>query len=215
MTKTTRTSSLTEERQRSGSPIDHPLRGRRPTRCKRTGPASAPRAQGGSQRALPFWVDAGLSYMLESTDVDIAGRDLRTPFPSFAFVFTDRHALSFGERQLARRANDPLQGQILRVMTVYQTERRTGQGRSIRVVFALDALGADLPSLVDFELPADDEQSLRAFLESVSSRALVQPNVPDHRLCIEKTHSNAVPELSKSCPINCPTVPQSQTSRPN
>lgn len=120
-----------------------------------------------------FWVDAALSYMLECTDVDLAGRELRTPFPSFALVFTDRHALSLGERLLSRSSDDPLRGQILRVATAYVTERHRAAGRALDIVFAFDALGADLPSLVRYEVPADGDASVRAFLESVAPGVVV------------------------------------------
>lgn len=130
-------------------------------------------------RRKVFWVDAGLSYQLENTDVDVAGRELRTPFPSFALVFTDRHALSLGERLLSRSAGDPLQGQILRVATVYVTEQHRGEGRVLAVVFAFDALGADLPSLVRYEVPADDEASVRAFLDAVAPRPIIEPEPRD------------------------------------
>jgi hypothetical protein len=130
-------------------------------------------------RRKVFWVDAALSFMLENTDLDVAGRELRAPFPSFAFVLTDRHALSLGERLLSRSAEDPLRGQILRVATVYVTEEHPADGRVLAIVFAFDALGADLPSLVRYEVPAEDEASVRAFLESVAPRPLVEPAVRD------------------------------------
>ncbi len=128
-------------------------------------------------RRKRFWVDAALSYMLENTEVDVAGRELRTPFPSFAIVLTDRHALSLGERLLARHPDDPLRGQILLVVTVYVTERPGGEERLLSIAF--DALGADLPSLVRYEVPAGDEQSLRAFLDSVAPRPVTEPEVRD------------------------------------
>jgi hypothetical protein len=130
-------------------------------------------------RRKVFWVDAALSYMLENTDVDVAGGELRVPFPSFAIVFTDRHALSLGERLLARSAGDPLRGHILRVATVYVTEQHRADRRILSIVFAFDALGADLPSLVRYEVPADDDTSVRAFLESVAPRPITDPEVPD------------------------------------
>lgn len=130
-------------------------------------------------RRKVFWVDASLAYMLENTDLDVRGRELRTPFRSFALVFTDRHALSLGERLLSRQADDPLRGQILRVATVYVTERPRSDGRVLDVAFAFDALGADLPSLVRQEVPAGDEASLSAFLESVAPRPAVEPSVRD------------------------------------
>jgi hypothetical protein len=119
-------------------------------------------------RRKVFWVDASLSYMLEHTEVDVSGGELRVPFPSFAIVLTDRHALSLGERLLARKASDPLRGQLLRVIAVYVTEEHRGDDRVLAIVFALDALGADLPSLVRYEVPAGDESSVRAFLDSIA-----------------------------------------------
>jgi hypothetical protein len=130
-------------------------------------------------RRKVFWVDGALSYQLENTDLEVSGGDLRTPFPSFALVFTDRHALSLGERLLSRRPDDPLRGQILRVATVYVTEQLGMGGRVLAIVFAFDALGADLPSLVRYEVPADDAASLRAFLESVAPPTIRDAGVRD------------------------------------
>ncbi len=75
-------------------------------------------------RRKTFWVDASLAYMLDHTDLDVAGRELRVPFPSCALVFTDRHVLSLAERMLAGDRSCPLSGQLLRVATVYVTEER-------------------------------------------------------------------------------------------
>lgn len=119
-------------------------------------------------RRKAFWVDAALSYMLEHTELDVAGGELRVPFPSFALVLTDRHALSLGERLLARTKDDPLRGQMLRVLTVYVTEVRRGEDRTLEIVLALDALGADLASLVRYEVPAGAEALVRSFLDSVA-----------------------------------------------
>jgi hypothetical protein len=119
-------------------------------------------------RRKVFWVDAALSYMLENTDIDVPESELRVPFPSFALVFTDRHALSLGERLLSHRAAVPMRGHILRVLTVYVTEQHGQGGRALDVVLALDALGADLPSLIRHSIPAEGDGSLRSFLESVA-----------------------------------------------
>jgi hypothetical protein len=128
-------------------------------------------------RRKVFWVDVALSFMLENTDLDLAGRELRTPFPSFALVLSDRHALALGERLLSHKKQDPLRGQILRVATVYVTEEHHGARRLLAVTFAFDALGADLPSLVRYQVPVDDDGSLRTFLESVAPH--VDPVVRD------------------------------------
>jgi hypothetical protein len=126
-----------------------------------------------------FWVDAALAYMLENTEIDVAGRELRTPFPSFALVFTDRSTLSLGERLLSRRTGDPLSGQLLRVATVYVSAPEASP-RALHITFAFDALGADLPSLIRYDVPADDEASLREFLGSLGPRpSLTAPEVRD------------------------------------
>jgi hypothetical protein len=39
--------------------------------------------------------------MLDQTELDVVGSELRVPFASFALVFTDRHMLSLAERLLA------------------------------------------------------------------------------------------------------------------
>jgi hypothetical protein len=131
-------------------------------------------------RRKAFWVDAAVSYMLEHTEVDVAGGELRVPFPSFALALTDRHALSLGERLLARTKDDPLRGQLLRVVTAYVTEVRGGEDRALEIVLAFDALGADLPSLVRYEVPAGTEASVRSFLDSVAPpRPVADPPLPD------------------------------------
>src|ERR1019366_7897981 len=110
-------------------------------------------------RRKVFWVDAALSYML---------------------AHTDRHALSLGERLLARTKDDPLRGQLLRVVTAYVIEVGSGDGRTLEITLALDALGADLPSLVRYEVPAGTEASVRAFLDAVAPPPPVtDPPVPD------------------------------------
>ena len=53
------------------------------------------------------------------------------------------------------------------------TEHFDGQRRSISLDFAFDALGADLPSLLHFDVPAGDHASLRAFLDSLGPRPIV------------------------------------------
>ncbi|MCC6130677.1 MAG: SEC-C domain-containing protein [Acidobacteria bacterium] len=116
-------------------------------------------------RRKVFWVDEALAYMLAQTEPGFPADELRLPFPSFALAFSDRPTLSLGERLLCREKSSPLRGQILRVLTVYVNERLTGEGRSIDLVFALDALGADLPALVAREIPATADSSLAALLD--------------------------------------------------
>ncbi len=176
-------------------------------------------------RRKVFWVDAALSYQLEHTDLDVAGGELRVPFPSFALALTDRHALSLGERLLARTEDDPLRGQILRVVTVYVTEEQRGGDRALEVTFAFDALGADLPSLARFEVPGGSESSVRAFLDSVARPPPVtDPPVPDVnpvrgllRLVINAilyaTSSGVTPEV-RTAPARAPRKPRSILAPP-
>jgi hypothetical protein len=73
------------------------------------------------------------------------------------------------------------------------------------MVFAFDALGADLPSLVAFDVPAGDDASLRAWLDSVApvpladamstanpARALLRLVV---NAILYATSANATPEV--------------------
>lgn len=176
-------------------------------------------------RRKTFWVDAALSYMLEHTELDVAGGELRVPFPSFALALTDRHALSLGERLLARTTDDPLRGQILRVVTVYVTEVRRGEERALEIELALDALGADLPSLVRYEVPAGTEASVRMFLDSLApAPPVADPPLPDVnpvrgllRLVINAilyaTSSGVTPEV-RTAPQQAPRKPTSPPAPP-
>ncbi len=100
-------------------------------------------------RKKTFWVDGALSYLLGQTDFAVLGDDLRVPFPSFALVFTDRYALSLAERLVASNARSPIRGHILRVMTVYVTEEQAPPDRVLHLRFAVDALGADPPQVIE------------------------------------------------------------------
>jgi hypothetical protein len=104
-----------------------------------------------------FWVDEGLAYLLGRTETDVTGDRLRLPFACFALAFTDRGTLSLAERLLAGEQACPLAGHILRVATVYLWEEQRESGRAIRVAFAFDALGADLPHLVEHEVALSPE----------------------------------------------------------
>jgi hypothetical protein len=123
-------------------------------------------------RRKTFWVDESLAYLLARTDLDLLGRDLRLPFDSFAVAFTDRHTLSLAERLLARDPVCSVAGSFLRVATVYVMEELAASNRALRLVFALDALGADPPYLVEhcvvlpddapIELPPSGETAIAA-----------------------------------------------------
>lgn len=107
-------------------------------------------------RKKVFWIDRALTLMLSHTDVDMTGSELRAPFPVCAFVFTDRLALSLGERLLSHRASCPLAGQLLRVLTVYVAETLVDGMHRLDLTFAFDALGDDLPELVEHRLEFGD-----------------------------------------------------------
>ena len=110
-----------------------------------------------------FWVDASLVLMLSHTDVDLVGHDLRAPFRTFALVFTDRYTLSLAERFLAREhRGSAVAGQILRVLTVYVTARGDEGLRALDLTFAFDALGDDLPELVEHRLEYGDATPVRS-----------------------------------------------------
>ncbi len=119
-------------------------------------------------RRKSFWVDASLAYMLAQTDIDVVGRELRVPFPSFAVIFTDRFVLSLAERMLARVEECPLAGQFIRVATVFVTERTSGEDRTLELCFALDSLGGDMPYLVTHRLPVQEEGRVESYLDAAA-----------------------------------------------
>jgi hypothetical protein len=130
-------------------------------------------------RRKSFWVDESLAYTLDQTDLDVSGRALRAPFPSFALVFTDRHALSLAERTIARGPTCPVTGHLLRVATVFVTEDRTGDGRTLELSFALDTLGADLPHVVRHTLRLEENTKVEAYLDHIAPRVAVEPPLAD------------------------------------
>jgi hypothetical protein len=126
-----------------------------------------------------FWVDESLAYMLAHTELDLGGNELRVPFPSFALVFTDRHALSLAERLLARQPGCLIAGEYLRVVTAFVLEHGSGRERALEMTFACDALGADAPFLVTHTIPVTDAEEVEAFLDKVAPTMQVQPAVED------------------------------------
>lgn len=116
-------------------------------------------------------------FMLAYTDIDIPGSDLRAQFASFAFVITDRHVLSIGERLLSRRVKSALRGLILRVATVYVTQRGDEADRALDLNFAFDALGDDLPELISHTLTLHGEASLQTLLSEDDLNMLADPPV--------------------------------------
>lgn len=130
-------------------------------------------------RRKSFWVDESLAYTLDHTDLDVVGRELRAPFPSFALIFTDRHVLSLAERTVAAGPRCPVAGHLLRVATVFVTEHSTGDRRTLELAFALDTLGTDLPHVVRHALRLEEDQKVEAYLDRVAPRVAVEPALPD------------------------------------
>ena len=108
-----------------------------------------------------------LSWMLGSTSLDGEyGADLRLPFGSVVFKFTDRYALGLAERLLAR-ANLHLRGRRLRVLTVQVTQfQLTDKLRSLRVLFLCDALNGEPPTIVGRDLRLEPQARLVDILAS-------------------------------------------------
>lgn len=162
-------------------------------------------------RRKVFWVDEALTYMLAHTDVEIPAGDLRAPFASFALVFTDRHVLSLGERLLSKRAGAALAGLILRVTTVYVTERHGAAGRTLELCFAFDALGDDLPELVQHTLELADDMQVQSLFPQDDQVLLLDPpmktTTPLHALLqvvinamLYATSAGVVPEARAGSP---------------
>lgn len=154
-----------------------------------------------------FWVDGALAWMLGQTDIDVPGSDLRLPFPSSAFVFTDRYTLSLAERLLAAQQTSPLAGHLLRVMTVYVTRPAPGQ---FRVDLAMDALAADPPAIVGYTLALGDltpvRDAIRDALPTERAGAQVSNAVPLQGLLqvivnavLYATSAGVEPQVRRSC----------------
>ena len=130
-------------------------------------------------RRKSFWVDGALAYMLGHTDLDVVGREVRVPFPSFALVFTDRHVLSLLERLVSRDKTSPVAGHFLRVVTVYVTEERSGDERTLDLRVSCDTLGEDLPHVLTHRVALEEEGQVARYLDEVAPRMVVEPPVPD------------------------------------
>ncbi|MBI2374551.1 MAG: hypothetical protein HYV07_11200 [Deltaproteobacteria bacterium] len=118
-----------------------------------------------------FWVGEGLSVLFDNTDADLPGELLRLPFPSFAIVFTDRHALGLCERILALELpGASAAGHKLVTLTAYVHEEPVEGNRALRVSLALDATGADWPYVLSRVMPIDPTKSvheaIRAHLDN-------------------------------------------------
>jgi SEC-C motif len=130
-------------------------------------------------RRKTFWVAEALAYMLDQTDLDVVGRELRVPFAVFTIVFTDRHVLALAERLLAASGDSPLAGHLLRIATVQVEQRQRGDARELEICFAFDALGADLPVLVRHVIALADDIPVQAYLDAIAPLPAIDPPPPD------------------------------------
>jgi len=130
-------------------------------------------------RRKTFWVAESLAYMLDQTELDVVGRELRVPFAVFTLVFTDRHVLALAERLLAASGDTPLAGHLLRIVTVQVVQRQRGDARELEICFACDALGADLPALVRHVIALADDIPVQAYLDAIAPLPAIDPPPPD------------------------------------
>ncbi len=111
-----------------------------------------------------FFVDASLAWMLAQTNLDIEGRALRLPFPSFGQVYTDRATLETAEALLSV-AREELAGRRLQVLTVYVKRLPAPEGRSeLSLSMVFDPREGHWPALLRRELSFEDSESLEDIL---------------------------------------------------
>jgi len=130
-------------------------------------------------RRKAFWVDESLAFMLARTELDALGAELRAPFPAFALVFTDRYVLSLAERLLSRDSSSPVAGHLLKIVTVYVCERGSDAERTLELTFALDALGADAPALLRYELRFTADGKVREPIDRLCPPMIAEPAIED------------------------------------
>ncbi len=100
-----------------------------------------------------FWVDESVAWLLRNTRLNIVGRCLKLPFPSFAYVFTDGPTLEVGEKLLSLDPECKLRGRPLRVLSVYLTEGSgDDEATPITLSFYFDAGTGFEPYLVSRDL---------------------------------------------------------------
>jgi hypothetical protein len=126
-----------------------------------------------------FWVDEPLAFLLARTELDARGAELRAPFPALALVFTDRYVLSLAERLLSRDSSSPVAGHLLKIVTVYVVERGNDAERTLELTFALDALGADAPALLRYELELAADSQVQDQIDRLCPPIIVEPAIDD------------------------------------
>lgn len=120
-----------------------------------------------------FWVDESLAWMLLQTNLDIDGRALELPFPSFALAFQDETTLALMRGHVRRVASDvTADGAAVQSFTVYVTRGEEGpDGVDVDFSFAADLGARQLPHLTVRTLHVRDGDDLDTLLESDSFRA--------------------------------------------
>ncbi len=117
-----------------------------------------------------FWVDESLAWMLAETRLDIEGRELRLPFPSFAIAFTDRDTLEVAEACLRRDDACYLRGATLKILTVHVTRvTQPDDDRSTGIELAFffdDGSGRDWPYIIGRSLLVQADARLDEILAS-------------------------------------------------
>ncbi len=113
-----------------------------------------------------FWVDESLAWMLGQTRLDIEGRALKLPFPSFAVAFTDRVTCELAE-QLMARDSDRREPEPVQALTAYLTrlpDEREGLGLNVSLL--ADQRNGHWPYLVSRDLFVRPEDNLDTILDS-------------------------------------------------
>ena len=117
-----------------------------------------------------FWVDEAVAWMLGRTEMDVRGRLLEVPFPSFAVVFSDRATLELGESLVCQDLAYSSRDAPLAVLTVYvsrETDRPDG-GHGLRLSFLFDPRTptSGWPYLVGRDLYVRPDDTLQEIVDS-------------------------------------------------
>jgi hypothetical protein len=115
-----------------------------------------------------FWVEESLAWMFLQTQLDIEGECLRLPFPSCAFIFTDRHTLEVAEKVLNRDEACGIRGHELEILSVYLIEHPALENDAtiLTVNLYFDAQTGDWPYGLSRSLYIRPKDHLEKILES-------------------------------------------------
>ncbi|MGC4121274.1 MAG: hypothetical protein QM765_43190 [Myxococcales bacterium] len=113
-----------------------------------------------------FWVDEPLAWMLGQTRLDIEGRALKLPFPSFAVAFTDRATCARAEHLMARDRERRQPGPV-QSLTAYLTRLpEEGEGLGLNVSLLADQRDGHWPYFVSRDLFVRPDDDLDTLLDS-------------------------------------------------